>query len=93
MHEREKCKRGGERDRSMRERWAGGWCGVCECVYVAFWHFSGETVHTFQKILKRICKPQNTEGVCSCSQPDFSPQQREEVGLGTGTHTLRYRKP
>lgn len=59
MHKRGKCKRGGERDRSMRERWAGGWCGVCECVYVAFWHFSGETVYTFQKTLRRICKPQN----------------------------------
>lgn len=70
---REREKEGGE---ERKEEW------VRVSVYVCV-HFSGETVHTFQKILKGICCPQNIK---------FS-QQREEVGLGRGMNTLRYRKP
>lgn len=82
MTEREREKQR-ERGRSVSETRREGVC-LCTCLCMcAHMHLSRETVRTFQKILKSIRKPQNIK---------FS-QQREEVGLGTETHTLGCGKP
>lgn len=78
LNEMSECVRDRDRRKGGIER--GVEVGVHAHMYPFFWR---DYPYLFQRILKTIYNLQNIK---------FS-QQGEEVGLGTGTHALRYRKP